>query len=166
MPRATLEALPELAPLLTALRTARLADTVWAVAGGVPALYLQLRSQWEARSARGDLAHVVADFALGNLKKAVHNVGDAVAVNKSLQTLYDGFHGAAHVPYSTLKALQIVRPSPDKVLRAVFAIGAGGAPEDVLVLADAATALVLRWGLTEVPTMAALAALLATPAGK
>jgi hypothetical protein len=165
MPRATLEALPELAPLLAALRAARLADTVWAVAGGVPALYLQLRAQWEARGARGDLARVVTDFALGNLKKAVHSVGDAVAVDKSLQTLYDGFRGAARVPYSALKALQIARPSPDKVLRAVFFVGAGGAPEDVLVPTDAATALVLRWGLTEVPTMAALAALLAAPAG-
>ena len=165
MPRATLEALPELAPLLAALRKACLADTVWAVAGGVPALYLQLRVQWEARGAHSDLARVVADFALSNLKKAVHNVGDAVAANKCLQGLFDSFRGAARVPYSALKAQQIVRPSPDKVLRDVFAIGAGGAPEDVLVPADAATALVLRFGLTEVPTMAALAAMLAMPAG-
>ncbi len=168
MPRATLEALPELAPLLAALRTAHLADTVWSVSGGVPALYLLLRSKWEKWKERGecsDLEPIVADFVLGNLKKAVHNIGDAVAVDKSLQTLFDGFRGVACVPYSVLKALQIVRPSPDKVLRAVFAVSAGGVPEDVLVPADAATALILRCGLTEVPTMAALAALLATPPG-
>ena len=160
MPRATLEALPELSPLLAALRAAHLADTVWAVAGGVPAHYLQLLAQWEAQE-RSDLAPVVAAFALGALKKAVHNVGDAVAADKRLKALFCLFRDAHKVPYSVLQAEGLVRPSPDKVLRAVFAVGISGAPEDVLVPADAATALVLRWGLTEVPPMSSLADLLA-----
>jgi hypothetical protein len=163
MPRATLEALPELAPLLAALRAARLADVVWAVAGGVPAHYLQLSGQWGAHERR-DVAAAVAAFALGALKKAVNNVGDAVAADARLQALYDRFRGADVVPYSALKAAGLSRPSPDKVLRAVFAIGAGGAPENALVPADAATAIVLRWGLAEVPAMDALVVLLAARA--
>jgi hypothetical protein len=160
MPRAVLESLPELEPLLDALRASRLDDTVWAVAGGVPAHYLQLSALWEARG-RGDTERVVADFAVGAIKKAVHNVGDAVAADERLQTLYDLFRGASAVPYAELKARRIVRPSPDKVLRAVLALGAGGALEDVLVPADAATALVLRAGLVDVPPMSTLAPLLA-----
>jgi hypothetical protein len=42
MPREMLEALPELAPLLAALRAARASDAVWAVVGGTPAAYRKL----------------------------------------------------------------------------------------------------------------------------
>lgn len=157
MPRAVLEALPELAPLLAALREAELADLVWSVVGGVPDNYLKLWGSWE-RSGRGDAAPVVATFVADVLGRAVSNVEDAAAADARLQAVFDIFRRSTYVHYSVLRERGITRPSPDKVLR--VAPSPSGAPLRALVPADAATALVLRLGLTDAPSLQGLAGML------
>ena len=169
MPRETLEALPELAPLLAALRASEMADVVWASVGGVPAAYLKLDGAWAAAGRGADVAPVAAALVEDLLAQAVGNVGDAVAADARLPALYALFGpgGSAAVRYFALRDLGIVRASPDKVLRAVSrrerAVGGGKGTErvkHVLVPADAATALALRFALTEAPAARELAALL------
>jgi hypothetical protein len=63
-----------------------------------------------------------------------------------------------------LKEMKLVRPSPDKVLRAVklrALAGSRGGGRRVLIPADAATALVLRTGITDTPSLEELKALAA-----
>ena len=77
--------------------------------------------------------------------------------DKQLRALFDRFRGGDAVPLEVLEEAGLVRPSPDKVLRAV-ARYAPGCAEAQLVLepADAAAALVLRHGLRKTPSMDAL----------
>jgi hypothetical protein len=167
MPRATLEALPELAPLLASLRAAGMADVVWASVGGVPAAYLKLDGAWAAAGRGADAAPVATALVEDLLARAVGNVGDAVAADARLPPLFALFGpgGSAAVRYSALRDLGVVRASPDKVLRAVSRRdggGGGGAERTrrVLVPADAAAALALRFALTEAPAARELAAML------
>lgn len=159
MPRGMLEALPELQPLLAALKAAGLADAVWMVVGGNPADYKGLLGAWQdARGGEG-VERAAAAFVQNLIGKAIDNVRGAVAHDDRLQTHYDSFRGGADVLSA---ALGFVRPSPDKVLRAVqrrTPAGARGSGGRILVPADAATAVVLRHGLTDTPSVAELRAL-------
>jgi hypothetical protein len=160
MPRATLEALPELAPLLAALRKASAADAVWACLGGVPAAYEQLDGAW-ADAGRGEAAaaRVAACYVQDALGRAIGERDEALAANGGLAQLYARFAGAAQVPLSALAELRVTRPAPDKVLRAVRARappGDEGSGARVLVPAHAAAALVLRHSLAAPPSMARL----------
>ena len=160
MTRPVLEALPELDELLAALSDAGCADAVWASVGGVPANYLKLCGQW-VDSGKADVAPVAAGFVQMLLIRAIGEVSSAVAADRNLKELYALFRSTATVRLSLLEEKGIVRPSPDKVLRAVIDRGAA---QLVLVPADAAIALVLRFGFSTAPSMAELTSLVESEA--
>jgi hypothetical protein len=118
MPRELLEELPELQLLHEALKSANLADVVWMCVGGNPADYKGLLGAWQDQEPNG-LEQVVALFVQNLLGKAMENVSSAVASDKRLQGLFDKFRESSVMPSDILKGMKIVRPSPDKVLRAV-----------------------------------------------
>ena len=149
MRRELLEELPELQPLHEALKSANLADVVWMCVGGNPADYRSLLTTWTRRP--NEIELVVASFVQKLVGKAMDNVSSAVAINKRLQGLFDKFRESSEVPSAILRDLEIVRPSPDKVLRAVelrTSAGSRGGGQRVLIPADAATAVVLRHGIS------------------
>ncbi len=150
MARDVLESMPELKGLLDALKEAGMADITWTCVGGNPADYRALLGQWE-ECACSDVNPIAARFVRGLLGKAVRHVVDAVAANKRLKELYARFTANSDV----LDDLQLTRQSPDKILRAVRASAADrrGPESIILVPADAATALVLRFGLRGTPSM-------------
>ena len=156
MTRPVLEALPELEELLEALRDAGLADVVWGVVGGVPANYLKLSGLW-VDDGGGRAAPVTTAFIQALLIRAIAEVSNAVTADPRLKALFSRFRGTEAVRYAVLEEEGIVRASPDKVLRAVIDEGAA---QLVLTPADAATALVLRHGLADAPSMDGLKALL------
>ena len=84
------------------------------------------------------------------------NKVEAVAANPRIKELFARFKVCAEVPFSALREMKLLRQSPDKVLRAVqrpsTAAGLRGSGERILIPADAATALVLRFGLTFTPS--------------
>ena len=160
MQRELLEALPKLQSLHVALKRANLADVVWMCMGGNPADYESLATKWARQPS--DLEQVVALFVQNLIGRANDNVSSAVASNERLQGLYDKFRESSEVPSAILKEMKLVRPSPDKVLRAVklrALAGSRGGGRRVLIPADAATALVLRTGITDTPSLEELKAL-------
>lgn len=162
MSLAQVEALPELASLLDALKKADLADVVWACIGGNPADYKSLGSAWKACSYQ-DIGLVVSEFLQELLAKALDHVDGAVAANEHLHGLYAMFRDGSDVPTSVLRGMKLVRPSPDKVLRSVRRLtspGSEGSGQRILVPVDAATALVLRYGLDKTPSIEQLKAML------
>jgi hypothetical protein len=159
MRREQLQELSQLQPLHEALKSAQLADVVWMCVGGNPADYKSLSAKWSRPP--NDLVQVVTDFVQNLIGRAMDNVSSAVASDKALQGLYDKFREEREVPSAILKDLQIVRPSPDKVLRTVkrrASAGRRGGWQRILIPADAATALVLRHELAEVPSLEELKA--------
>jgi hypothetical protein len=160
MQRELLEALPKLQSLHVALKSAELADVVWVCIGGNPADYESLAIKYMRQP--GDLELVVALFVQNLIGKAIDNVSSAVASNKRLQALFDKFRESSEVPSAILMEMELVRPSPDKVLRVVkmrTSAGSRGGGRRVLIPADAATALVLRNGITDPPSLKELKAL-------
>ena len=165
MPRELLEELPELQLLHEALKSANLADVVWMCVGGNPADYKGLLGAWQDQQ-RNDLEQAVALFVQKLVGRAADNVSSAVASNEQLEGLFDRFRGGSVIPCAGLKEMRIVRPSPDKVLRAVSrctSAGSRGGGQRTLIPADAATDIVLRHGLSEAPSFEELKAL-AVPA--
>ena len=162
MQRELLEALPKLQSLHVALKSANLADVVWMCVGGNPADYEGLATKWTRQPS--DLEHVVALFVQNLIGRANENISSAVASNERLQGLYDMFRESSEVPSATLKEMKLVRPSPDKVLRVVklrALAGSRGGGRRMLIPADAATALVLRTGISDTPSLEELKALAA-----
>ena len=119
MSRDVLESLPELKGLLEALRTADMADVTWGCVGGNPADYNGLLRRW--RDGREDIGRVSRKFAEDRLSKAMSNKVEAVAANPRIKELFARFKVCAEVPFSVLEDMQLLRQSPDKVLRAVQA---------------------------------------------
>jgi len=161
MRRELLQELPELQLLHEAPKSANLADVVWMCVGGNPADYKGLLGAWEDQQ-RQNIEQVVALFVQNLVGKAIDNVSSAVASSKHLQGLFDKFRESSEVPSTILKDMEIVRPSPDKVLRAVklraFA-GSRGSGQRIFIPADAATVVVLRHGISVVPSIEELKAL-------
>jgi hypothetical protein len=163
MPRELLLELPELQLLHEALKSANLAHVVWMCVGGNPADYKGLVGAWQDQQLNG-LEQVVALFVQNLLGKAMENVSSAVASDKRLQGLFDKFRESSEMPIAILKDMEIVRPSPDKVLRVVsrrISAGSSGGGQRILIPADAATALVLRNGISVTPSISELRALAA-----
>jgi hypothetical protein len=160
MPRELLEELPELQLLHEALKSANLADVVWMCVGGNPADYRSLAAKWTRKP--NDLEQVAVVFVRDLIGRALYNISTAVASNEHLQGLYDKFRESSVMPSDILKEMKIVRPSPDKVLRVVKlrtpACDPGGGMR-ILIPADAATALVLRTGITDTPSIEELKAM-------
>ena len=154
MQRELLEQLPDLQLLLEALKKSDLDDIVWMCVGGNPADYKNLRNKWICQP--DDIELVVALFVQGLISKALKNINTALTSNERLQALYDKFRENSEVPSAILKDMKLVRSSPDKVLRAVMILdshGSHGSSKLILIPADAATALVLRTGISEIPSI-------------
>ena len=154
MQRELLEQLPDLQLLLAALKKSDLADIVWMCVGGNPADYENLRTKWSCQP--DDIELVVALFVQDLISKALKNINTALTSNERLQALYDKFRENSEVPSAILKDMKLVRPSPDKVLREVnmrVSPGSHGSGRYILIPADAATALVLHTGITEIPSI-------------
>ena len=151
MRRELLQELPDLQLLHEALKSANLC---------VDADYKSLLTKWTRQP--NELEQVVALFVQNLVGKAIDDVSSAVASSKHLQGLFDKFRESSEVPSSILKDMEIVRPSPDKVLRIVklhVSAGSRGCGQRILIPADAATALVLRTGITDTPSIEELKAL-------
>ena len=160
MQRELLEQLPDLQLLLAALKKSDLDDIVWMCVGGNPADYMSLLTKWNCQP--NDIEKVVALFLLKLIGKALNNVNTALASNERLQALFDKFRESSEVPSTILKDMKLVRSSPDKVLRAVMILdshGSHGSSKLILIPADTATALVLRTGISEIPSIDELKAL-------
>ena len=160
MSRELLEELPELQLLHAALKKANLADVVWMCVGGNPADYKSLVTKWSRQP--NDLEQVAVVFVRNLIGRAMDNVSSAVASNENLQGLYDKYRESSEVPSAILKDMKLVRPSPDKVLRVVkrhVPADERGGEQRILIPADAATVVVLRHGLTVVPSISELKAL-------
>jgi hypothetical protein len=89
----------------------------------------------------------------------VGNVSDALAADARFEALFSFFCTRAAVPNTALRGHGVVHASLDEALRAasqlIAAAGDGrvsAARARALVPADAATALVLRFGLAESPS--------------
>jgi hypothetical protein len=167
MRRELLEEIPELQLLHGALKTASLADVVWMCVGGNPADYIGLLRAWEDQQ-RQNIEQVAAHFVQGLIGTAVGNVGSAVAGNAHLGGLFDKFRESSWVPAPALAEIGPARSARDKVLHSSTLrapAGSRGAGRRILIPADAATALVLRHGVSTVPSIEELKAL-AMPATK
>ena len=158
MRRELIEQLPDLQLLLKVLKKSELDDIVWMSVGGNPADYKGLLGAWEEQH-RQNIEKVVALFVQNLIGKALNNVRRALISNEHLKGLFDKYRensSEEEVPSAVLMELKLVRPSPDKVLRAVMIRdfpGSHGSGREILIPADAATALVLRQGITEVPSI-------------
>ena len=161
MQRELIEQLPDLQRLLEALKKSDLDDIVWMCVGGNPADYKALLGAWEEQH-RQNIEKVVALFVQKLIGMALNNVNSALASNKRLKALYDKFRESSEVPSAILKDMELVRPSPDKVLREVnvrVSPGSHGSGRYILIPADTATFLVLRTGISEIPSIEELKAL-------
>jgi hypothetical protein len=155
MPRETLFSLQEHAALFNVLRSAGLEDVAWAVLGGVPALYESLHDK--LRQTAPDRAHAVAaDFMRGVLLEAVVRLR-AANLHPSMEPALERFKTADEAPAALLKGA--VMPSPNKVLRETQR----GVEDAILVPADAAMAVVLRFSLEAPPPIDMLRRMLALP---
>lgn len=171
MPRALVERLAGLAPLHAALAAARLADVVWAVAGGYPAAYEQLHTAWaEAGGSSAAITPTVQTFVERKL-------GDALdlrdCADRCYAPLFERFRAVDAVPAAEARALLPLLPGatpwppPDGVLRAVRGGRSDARAQQQLLLlvpASPAVGVVLRHGLARVPPLAALAAMVAAEA--
>ena len=160
MRRELLEELPELQLLHKALKKANLADVVWMCVGGNPADYMSLLTKWTRQP--DDLEQVVVVFVRTLVGKAMSAVSVSVAADSRKHGLYLHFRECSEVPESLLEEMSLVRTTPDKVLRAVelrTSANDRGGGSRILIPADAATALVLRTGITVTPSIDELKAL-------
>ena len=162
MPREVLEQLPELQLLHEALKSASLADVVWMCVGGNPADYRSLATKWTRKPS--DLEQVVALFVQDLIGKAMSAASVSVAADSRKRGLYLLFRESGEVPECALEEMNLARSTPDKVLRAVSrrtSASSRGGGQRILIPADAATALVLRTGVTDTPSISELRALAA-----
>jgi hypothetical protein len=149
MPRELLQSLGEHEALVAMLRKEGLEDAVWAVLGGVPALYTALHDEVRAATPEG-ARRAVAGFLSDLLSGAIARLRKCEKPAALLPILAQFRAGAAEVPAEALEGAAL--PSPNKVLREAQS----GA---VYVPADAAMALVLRHGWARPPTLEALCSL-------
>lgn len=153
MPRELVEALDGLGELHAALKTAGIADVVWAVLGGNPADYFAI---WRLWSKSRDVT-VVGTYVRDQLATAIDNRVAMIGINKRLELLYSKFVTEDAVPLTVLESMELVRPNPDKVLRKVRR----GEDGSMLVPATPAMGVVLRYKLDKPLPIGDLATLLA-----
>ena len=144
--------IPELESLHANLNAAKLTDVVWACLGGNPALYFLLYSECLNIELR-DLELVVTKFLQKFINIAIDKKNGQVIENKRFQELYDLFREEKEVSKYVLVTMKLKRPSPDKVLREVQLPASLGRSEVMLIPADAAMALVLRFDLKQAPSL-------------
>ena len=152
MERDNMMKVPQLASLHDNLNAAKLTDVVWACLGGNPAIYLGLSRDCKDVPLK-DLELVVTKFLHNVINKAIAKKRENVIENKPFKKLYELFREQTEIPSSMLETMELKRPSPDKVLREVQFPSSLGENESMLIPADAAMALVLRFDLKRAPTL-------------
>eukprot|EP00035_Acanthoeca_spectabilis_P017891 m.377647 g.377647 ORF g.377647 m.377647 type:complete len:436 (+) comp16705_c4_seq43:312-1619(+) len=158
-----METVPEFRYVFDLLRELERFDLVWATCGGNPALMVNLETEPAMRraclttegrfkpesltpeSAR-ELKNVVDAFCLERVRQAVGLVSELTAKHPELTELVEMFKTVDIVAAKVMTARAIVLPNDDKVFRTADTSGA-------LIPATAATALVLRHGLADTPTI-------------
>jgi len=148
MERSVLEQMDELEELRVALDEADLADVVWKVLGGFPAAYLQLNRFW-IEAGKQKLEYVVTKCLHSKLTMAISDIDQSCAERPDLESLFDMFASTEFVAESDFREMRLVRPSPDKVLRAIAIEG----QRISLHPADNAKRLVLRHKLYKLKGM-------------
>jgi hypothetical protein len=157
MPLEVMETVPEFRRIIEMLKELDRFELVWAVCGGNPALMVTLmqkslpgarltpKGRLTAESAR-ELGAAVDEFALERVRQAVGQVTELKTKHPQLKELLEMFQTVDKVTTGVMSAKEFVRPHDDKVLRTADTSG-------VLIPANAATALVLRHGLEDIPTI-------------
>ena len=144
-----LERIEELAELLAALKETGLDHVVWKVLGGLPSAYLQLNLNWTV-AGKKDIESVATDYMHFRLTMAISDVTKSRAAHPDVKPFYDLFVNNEFVNEGVLERMNLTRPTPDKVLRAVVVSGRVVR----LVPADNAKRLVLRHKMGEIlPTL-------------
>ena len=156
MPRALLFSLPEHAALFAALRKADLEDVVWAVLGGVPAHYTALHDMLRSLATPDEFGRSVEAYVRAELRGAITRRANMLVAHPFMAPILDEFRRADEVAESRLR--DVVRPSPNTVLRSV---AAQGGKATVFIPADSAMALVLRHRFEVAPSLGELRALCA-----
>ena len=139
MERSVLERIEELAELLAALKETGLDHVVWKVLGGLPSAYLQLNLNWTV-AGKKDIESVATDYMHSRLTMAISDVTNSRAAHPDVKPFYDLFVNNEFVNEGVLERMNLTRPTPDKVLRAVVVSGRVVR----LVPADNSKRLVLR----------------------
>ena len=146
MERGVLESIPEFKDLLAALKTAEVADLVWAVLGGNPARYDGLNSDW-LEAGRDNVVKVAESFIRDELRSATDTFNVVKASNSHLVgPVYDQFKTMDELPAS-IRGKHVL-PAFDKVLRLV---ATKGQTKGKLVPSTPAIALVMRYSVGDDP---------------
>jgi hypothetical protein len=159
MSRNTLLSIPEYAGLLKVLRDESLEDVAWLVLGGVPAHFDELHLLMACNEPAA-YRRVIVKYLRDEISKAISRRDRMLAAHPAMKAVLDIFKTQNEVPESLLTEKGITSPSPNKVLRIVLR---GDCM--MLVPADAATALVLRFCLSTTPSIEMLQKLLANDGG-
>ena len=159
MPRNILLSIPEYESLFRVLREEGLEDVTWQVLGGVPAHFDVIVTQLK-RNEPAAYRRVIVNYILDEVGKAIDRRDTMLAAHLAMKSILDLFKTQNEVPKSLLTVKGIASPSPNKVLRIVLR---GDCM--MLVPADAAMALVLRFCLSTTPSIEMLQKLLANDGG-
>jgi hypothetical protein len=159
MPQTTLCSIPDYAGLLKVLRDESLEDVAWLVLGGVPAHFDELRLLMACNEPAA-YRRVIVKYLRDEISKAIDRRDTMLAAHLAMKSILDLFKTQNEVPKSLLTVKGIASPSPNKVLRIVLR---GDCM--MLVPADAAMALVLRFCLSTTPSIEMLQKLLANDGG-
>ena len=159
MPRNILHSIPEYESLFRVLREEGLEDATWQVLGGVPAHFDEIVTQLK-RNEPAAYRRVIVKYLRDEISKAISRRDRMLAAHPAMKTVLDIFKTQNEVPESLLTVEGIVCPSPNKVLRIVLRSDCV-----MLIPADAAMALVLRFCLSTTPSIEMLQKLLANDGG-
>ena len=160
MPRNIMLSIPEYKSLLHLMCEEGLEDVAWQVLGGVPADYDEIVTQLKSNDPTSH-RRIIIDYILDEVGKAIDRRDIILAAHPSMKEVLDIFKTQNEVPRSLLTEMGIVNPSPNKVLRVVLRRHVA-----VLVPADAAMALVLRFCLSKTPSIEVLKKILANDRGE
>ena len=159
MPRNILHSIPEYESVFRVLREEGLEEVAWQVLGGVPAHYDQIITLLKSNEPAA-YRQVIVDYILDEVGKAISRRDRMLAAHPAMKTVLDIFKTQNEVPESLLTVKGIVSLSPSKVLRIVLRSDCV-----MLIPADAAMALVLRFCLSKSPTIEEFQKLLAEDGG-
>ena len=159
MPQNTLRSIPEYAGLLKVLRDESLEVVAWLVLGGVPADYDAL-CLLMACNEPAAYRRVIVKYLRDEISKAISRRGRMLVTHPSMKEVLDEFKTKSEIPEELLTEKGIASPSPNKGLRIVLR---GDCV--MLVPADAAMALVLRFYWIKTPPIEVLQKLLAYDGG-
>ena len=138
MDQETVEIIPEFKSFIALLREADLADVVYHIIGGVPADYELLRIATAGQSYE-KFSEAVNLFLVKLQSISIILNIEVLRSHPGISKLYDLFKTAKEVSASCDVVRQVIRPYPDKTLRAIYS---GSEPN--LIPSTRAMAYILR----------------------